>query len=163
VQALVQAPDILLLDEPTNHLDLAGIQWLEELLESASFACVAVSHDRYFLENVATEMAELNRAYPDGILRVHGNYSTFLIKKERVLARPIEAAGGAGKSGPHGNRMACVADPKRARPNLKPEIDRAHEMIGELANLNARTKLRVLVLIFPQQDAKPNVSSNSRT
>ncbi|HEX2597920.1 MAG TPA: ATP-binding cassette domain-containing protein, partial [Terriglobales bacterium] len=66
VEALVQAPDVLLLDEPTNHLDLAGIEWLEGLLEEAAFACVVVSHDRYFLENVATEMAELNRVYPDG-------------------------------------------------------------------------------------------------
>ena len=85
VEALVQGPDILLLDEPTNHLDLAGIQWLEALLEAAAFASVVVSHDRYFLENVATEMAELNKTYPDGILRVHGNYSTFLIKKEEFL------------------------------------------------------------------------------
>ena len=59
VEALVQGPDILLLDEPTNHLDLAGIEWLEESLAAASFACVVVSHDRYFLENVATEIAEL--------------------------------------------------------------------------------------------------------
>ncbi len=57
VEALVQSPDILLLDEPTNHLDLAGIEWLEALLQDAAFACVVVSHDRYFLENVATEMA----------------------------------------------------------------------------------------------------------
>src|SRR5439155_4036009 len=77
VEALVQAPDVLLLDEPTNHLDLAGIEWLEDLLEQTAFACVVVSHDRYFLENVATDMAELNRVYPDGLLRVHGNYSTF--------------------------------------------------------------------------------------
>ena len=66
-EALVQQPDILLLDEPTNHLDLAAIEWLEELLQSASFASVVVSHDRYFLENVATTMAELNRAYLDGL------------------------------------------------------------------------------------------------
>jgi ATP-binding cassette subfamily F protein uup len=70
VEALVKAPDVLLLDEPTNHLDLAGIEWLEKLLEESSFACVVVSHDRYFLENVATEMAELSRAYHDGLLRV---------------------------------------------------------------------------------------------
>ena len=49
----MQGPDILLLDEPTNHLDLAGIEWLEEVLEQAPFACVVISHDRYFLENVA--------------------------------------------------------------------------------------------------------------
>ena len=85
VEALVQAPDILLLDEPTNHLDLAGIEWLEALLGAGAFACVVVSHDRYFLENVATDMAELNRTYPDGLLRVRGNYSTFLEKKEEFL------------------------------------------------------------------------------
>ncbi len=83
--ALAQHPDVLLLDEPTNHLDLAGIEWLEELLASSPFACVVVSHDRYFLENVATEMVELNRQYPQGLLRVHGNYSQFLEKKEEFL------------------------------------------------------------------------------
>ena len=70
VEALVQAPDVLLLDEPTNHLDLAGIEWLETLLEEAAFACVVVSHDRYFLENVATEMAELSRVYPLSLIHI---------------------------------------------------------------------------------------------
>src|SRR3954453_10462311 len=81
VEALVQGPDVLLLDEPTNHLDLAGIQWLEGVAEKAAFASVIVSHDRYFLENVATDMVELNRIYPDGSLRVRGTYTTFLEKK----------------------------------------------------------------------------------
>ncbi|HZC23533.1 MAG TPA: ATP-binding cassette domain-containing protein, partial [Candidatus Binatia bacterium] len=85
VEALVQSPDILLLDEPTNHLDLAGIAWLEELLERAAFACVVISHDRYFLENVVNDVAELSRVYPDGLLRVKGAYSTFLGKKEEFL------------------------------------------------------------------------------
>src|SRR5207245_6580211 len=52
VEALVQAPDVLLLDEPTNHLDLAGIEWLEALLEAASLTCLVVSPERHFLENV---------------------------------------------------------------------------------------------------------------
>ena len=60
-EGLITDPDLLLLDEPTNHLDLAGIEWLEGLLKQSRFACVVVSHDRYFLENVATSMAELNR------------------------------------------------------------------------------------------------------
>ena len=86
VESLVQKPDVLLLDEPTNHLDLAGIEWLEGVLEAAPFACVVISHDRYFLENATTQMAELNRAYPDGLLRVNGNYSEFLEKKQEFLA-----------------------------------------------------------------------------
>ena len=77
-EAMVQDPAILLLDEPTNHLDLAGIEWLEKTLAGAAFACVIVSHDRYFLENVPTKMAELNRMFPDGLFFVSGNYSTFL-------------------------------------------------------------------------------------
>ncbi len=85
VEALVQGPDVLLLDEPTNHLDLAGIEWLEGLLAEAAFACVVISHDRYFLENVANEIAELSRVYPDGLLRVRGKYSAFLEKKEEFL------------------------------------------------------------------------------
>src|SRR4051794_40638986 len=85
VEALVQAPDLLLLDEPTNHLDLEGIEWLEDLLERAAFACVVISHDRYFLESVVTEMAELSRVYPDALLRVKGGYSSFLEKKEEFL------------------------------------------------------------------------------
>lgn len=139
VEGLVQGPDILLLDEPTNHLDLAGIQWLEALLESAAFACVAVSHDRYFLENVATEMAELNRAYPDGMLRVHGNYSTFLIKKEGFLHAQSKRQE-ALENRVHTEIEWLRRGPKARTTKSKARIDRAHEMIGELANLNARTK-----------------------
>ncbi len=139
VEALVQRPDILLLDEPTNHLDLAGIQWLEALLEGAAFACVAVSHDRYFLENVATEMAELNRAYPDGMLRVHGNYSTFLIKKEEFLHAQSKRQE-ALENRVHTEIEWLRRGPKARTSKSKARIDRAHELIGELANLNARTK-----------------------
>ena len=102
-EALVQQPDVLLLDEPTNHLDLEGIEWLEELLRAESFACVVVSHDRYFLENVATETVELSRAYPGGLLRVPGNYSTFLDTERRVSAGAGETSGVAGEPRPHGD------------------------------------------------------------
>src|ERR1700728_4172977 len=77
-EALVTNPDVLLLDEPTNHLDLEGIEWLEGVLRAARFACVVVTHDRYFLENVASEVVELSRVYAEGVLRVRGTYSKFL-------------------------------------------------------------------------------------
>ena len=64
VEALVQNPDILLLDEPTNHLDLPGIDWLEGILATSPFASVIVSHDRYFLENVTTDMASSTASFP---------------------------------------------------------------------------------------------------
>jgi ATP-binding cassette subfamily F protein uup len=84
-EALVSEPDVLLLDEPTNHLDLAGIEWLEELLKTSSFAAVTVSHDRYFLEATSNQIVELNRVYADGLLRVKGNFSRFLEEKQAYL------------------------------------------------------------------------------
>ena len=82
--ALVTSPDVLLLDEPTNHLDLDGILWLERAITSAN-ACLVVTHDRYFLENVATRMVEINPAYPQSAFQVNGNYSEFLEKREQFF------------------------------------------------------------------------------
>jgi ATP-binding cassette subfamily F protein uup len=139
VEALVQSPDVLLLDEPTNHLDVAGIEWLEDLLEQAAFACVVVSHDRYFLENVATEMAELSRVYPDGLLRVHGNYSAFLEKKEEFLhaqAKRQETLENLVHSEIEWLRRGAKARTRKS----KARIDKAGELMGELAGLNFRTR-----------------------
>jgi ATP-binding cassette subfamily F protein uup len=147
VEALVQAPDVLLLDEPTNHLDLGGIEWLEELLESASFACVVVSHDRYFLENVATHTAELNAAYPDGLLRVPGNYSAFLVKKEEFLqaqARRQEAL----ENRVHIEIEWLRRGPKARTTKSKVRIQKAQELMGELADLNARTRTATAKIDF---------------
>jgi ATP-binding cassette subfamily F protein uup len=82
---LAAEPDILLMDEPTNHLDLEGILWLEGVLADRARACLVVSHDRYFLEHVATRMLELNRIYPDGLFEADGRYSDFLTRREDVL------------------------------------------------------------------------------
>jgi ATP-binding cassette subfamily F protein uup len=82
--ALVTTPDLLLLDEPTNHLDIDGILWLEQALGSIN-ACLVVTHDRYFLENVATRMVELNKRYPQGSLQVKGNYSEFIERRAELL------------------------------------------------------------------------------
>ena len=84
-QALIQKPDLLLMDEPTNHLDLEGILWLESILKEAPFAFVLVSHDRYFLENCTNRIIELNQCYPDGFLKVEGNYSRFLEQRADFL------------------------------------------------------------------------------
>jgi ABC transport system ATP-binding/permease protein len=84
-QALAAAPDVLLMDEPTNHLDVDGILWLEGLLADRVRAVIAVSHDRYFLEHVATRMLELNRAYPAGLFQTDGRYSDFLARRDEFL------------------------------------------------------------------------------
>src|SRR5580658_9287467 len=79
---LLQQPDLLLLDEPTNHLDAESVLWLEQHLEKYPGTVVAVNHDRYFLDNVAQWILELDRgrAYP-----YEGNYSTYLEKKAQRL------------------------------------------------------------------------------
>jgi len=84
-RALAAEPDILLMDEPTNHLDLDGILWLEEVLRERARAFLVVSHDRWFLEHVATRMLELNRAYPAGLFETAGTYSEFLARREEFL------------------------------------------------------------------------------
>jgi ABC transport system ATP-binding/permease protein len=138
-EALVQAPDILLLDEPTNHLDLAGIQWLESVLQNAAFACVVVSHDRYFLENVANEMVELNRAYENGALRVKGNYSAFLEAEELYLHAQKKRQESL-ENRVHTELEWLRRGPKARATKAKARIDKAHEMIGELAEMNARSR-----------------------
>src|SRR3954454_6664359 len=80
---LLQAPDLLLLDEPTNHLDAESVLWLEKHLSGYAGAVLAVTHDRYFLDNVAQWILELDRG------KTHpyeGNYSTYLEKKAKRLA-----------------------------------------------------------------------------
>ncbi len=150
-EALVQKPDILLLDEPTNHLDLAGIKWLETLLQDAAFACVVVSHDRYFLENVANEVVELNPAYEDGALRVSGNYSTFLEAKEEYLhaQRNRQAA---LENRVHTEIEWLRRGPKARTTKSKARIDKAHEMIGELSEMNARTRSTSAKIDFSASD-----------
>ncbi len=138
-EALVTAPDILLLDEPTNHLDLEGIEWLEQLLQRAAFACVVISHDRYFLENVSSETAELARAYPDGIFRAAGSYSHFLELKEEWMhaqAKHQEAL----ENRVHTEIEWLRRGPRARRGKSKARIDRAHELIGELGELRSRTR-----------------------
>jgi ATP-binding cassette subfamily F protein uup len=153
VEALVRQPDILLLDEPTNHLDLAGILWLEKLLAAARFACVVVSHDRYFLENVATEMMELNRAYQNGLLRATGNYSTFLEKKAdylHALAKRQDALENLVRTEMEWLRRG----PKARTTKSKARIDKAHEMISELADLDSRTRTASTDIDFSATDRK---------
>jgi ATP-binding cassette subfamily F protein uup len=146
-EALVQKPDILLLDEPTNHLDLAGIEWLEKLLQRAAFASVVVSHDRYFLENVTNEMVEIDGAYEDGALRVEGNYSAFLVAKEEHLHAQRNRQE-ALENRVHTEIEWLRRGPKARATKAKARIDKAHKMIGELAEMKARSSVSTSQIDF---------------
>ena len=82
-QALVSEPDLLLLDEPTNHLDIGAIAWLEEALLGFNGAVLFITHDRAFLQNLATRILELDRGH---LIDWNGDYASFLVHKEQQLA-----------------------------------------------------------------------------
>jgi ATP-binding cassette subfamily F protein uup len=138
-EAMVTQPDVLLLDEPTNHLDLEGIEWLEGVLKAARFACVVVTHDRYFLENVASEVVELSRVYAEGVLRVRGSYSKFLEGRELYMEAQSKMAEGLR------NRVNTEIEwlrrgPKARATKAKARIDNAHGLISKLAEVDARMR-----------------------
>nr|CBA30272.1 ABC transporter ATP-binding protein uup-1 [Curvibacter putative symbiont of Hydra magnipapillata] len=83
-QALVAQPDVLLLDEPTNHLDLDSIEWLEGLLKEFKGSIITITHDRSFLDNVATRIVELDRGK---LMSYPGNFAAYLTQKEEQLAQ----------------------------------------------------------------------------
>ncbi len=83
-QALVAQPEVLLLDEPTNHLDLDSIEWLEGLLVDFKGSIITITHDRSFLDNVATRIVELDRGK---LLSYPGNFAAYLLQKEEQLAQ----------------------------------------------------------------------------
>ena len=138
-EALVTEPDVLLLDEPTNHLDLEGIAWLEELLRTARFAFVVVTHDRYFLENVASEVVELNRIYSAGLLRVKGRYSKFLKDRDDYVEWQQRAQESLR------NRVRVEMEwlrrgPKARATKAKARIDNANALIAELRDSESRSR-----------------------
>ena len=146
-EALVCEPEVMLLDEPTNHLDLAGIEWLEELLTSSSFAAVTVSHDRYFLESTSSQIVELNRIFADGLFRVKGNFSRFLEEKQAYLEsqnRQQESLRNRVKTEIEWLRRG----PKARTTKSKARIDTANAMIGQLAEMNARTAVSTVGIDF---------------
>ncbi|HWQ55223.1 MAG TPA: ABC-F family ATP-binding cassette domain-containing protein [Bryobacteraceae bacterium] len=150
---LVKAPDILFLDEPTNHLDLEGILWLEKLLATSSFASVVVSHDRWFLENAVNQMAELNRAYPEGIFRVDGNYSRFLEKKAEFLRaqeRLQESLANIVRREVEWLRRG----PKARATKSKARIEEAERLMGELAEVSARNVKGAAQIDFTGSDRR---------
>jgi ATP-binding cassette ChvD family protein len=124
---LLSKPDLLLLDEPTNHLDAESVQWLEQFLSGYAGAVLAVTHDRYFLDNVAQWILELDRgrAYP-----YEGNYSVYLEKK-------AERLGVQGKKDQKLQKrlkeeLAWVrSNPKARQAKSKSRLERYEEMANE--------------------------------
>jgi len=131
---LLSEPDMLLLDEPTNHLDALSVQWLEQYLERFPGTVMAVTHDRYFLDNVAGWILELDRGYG---IPWQGNYSGWLEQKEQRLE--VEAKQEAGRIKAMQEELEWVrANPKGRRAKSKARLARFKEL--ESADVQKRNE-----------------------
>ena len=138
---LLQEPDVLLLDEPTNHLDTESIQWLEAHLQQYKGTVIAVTHDRYFLDNVAGWILELDRG--EGI-PWKGNYSSWLEQKTQRLAMEEKQESKRRKTLEHELEWARMA-PKARHAKSKARLG-AYE---KLASADAREKEQNLEIYIP--------------
>ena len=130
-QALVSAPDVLLLDEPTNHLDLDSIEWLEQLLIDFRGSVVTITHDRAFLDRVATRIVELDR----GHLRSYpGNFAQYLVQKDEQLAQEAVINAKADK--------LLAQEEVWVRKGVEARRTRSQSRIGRLEELRRRRTSR---------------------
>lgn len=136
-RSLMLEPDVLLMDEPTNHLDVEGILWLEGVLQAEPHAFLVVSHDRRFLESVASRIWELNRCYPNGMFQANGRYSDFLEQRDATLQAQADYQASLA------NRVRREVEwlrrgPKARTTKAKARVDAAGRLIDELQTIESR-------------------------
>ena len=147
-QALVAQPDVLLLDEPTNHLDLDSIEWLEGLLVDFAGSLITVTHDRSFLDNVATRIVELDRGK---LLSYPGNFAAYLLQKEEQLAQEAVINARADK--------LLAQEEVWIRKGVEARRTRATARIVRLDHLRAQREARRDVLGSVNMDISSGASS----
>jgi ATP-binding cassette ChvD family protein len=146
---LLQSPDVLLLDEPTNHLDAESVLWLEQFLRDYKGTVIAVTHDRYFLDNVAGWILELDRG--EGI-PWKGNYSSWLEQKQQRLAKEEKAETKRMKTLARELEWVRMA-PKARQAKSKARLSAYEKLLGEDARQN-EDKLELYIPPGPRLGAK---------
>ena len=135
---LLSSPDLLLLDEPTNHLDAESVAWLERFLEQYKGTVVAVTHDRYFLDNVAGWILELDRGKG---LPFEGNYSSWLEQKQARLA--VEEKQESARRRTLARELEWVrASPKARHAKAKARADRSTRSCSRRSRTSSSTRSR---------------------
>ena len=137
---LLQQPDILLLDEPTNHLDAESVAWLEKHLQEYAGTVIAVTHDRYFLDNVAGWILELDRGYG---IPWKGNYSSWLEQKQARLAKEEKQESARQKTLQRELDWINMT-PKGKRAKSKARISRYNELVSQ-QNESANRELEIYI------------------
>ena len=148
---LINSPDVLFLDEPTNHLDLEGIIWLESFLKNEPIAFLVTSHDRYFLDNIATKIMELNPAYAQGLFSSEGNYTQFVEKRETFFSQQQQTERALA------SKVRSEVDWLRQSPKARTtkstaRIQSAEKLIDELAEVRSRNKQTKATIDFEATD-----------
>ena len=146
---LLQAPDVLLLDEPTNHLDAESVLWLEQFLRDYKGTVIAVTHDRYFLDNVAGWILELDRG--EGI-PWKGNYSSWLEQKQQRLAKEEKSETKRMKTLARELEWVKMA-PKARQAKSKARLGAYEKLLGEEARQNEE-KLELYIPPGPRLGSK---------
>lgn len=145
-RALCGKPDILLLDEPTNHLDINGILWLEDILKTARFSFIVISHDRTFLENTCLNIMEIGRYYAPGYFKIQGQYKKFEQERQKFLiAQQKKQASLSSKMRREDEWLKQGA--KARSTKAKYRIEQARELKTELMALKSRTQTTATVNI----------------
>lgn len=147
---LLEAPDLLLLDEPTNHLDAESVLWLEQFLQRYPGAVLAVTHDRYFLDNVAEWICEVDRGQ---LFPYKGNYSTYLeTKAARIAAQGQQQAKLAKRMS---RELEWVrSSPKARQAKSKARLERFDQMAAEARNAQKLDFSDIQIPVGPRLGAK---------
>jgi ATP-binding cassette subfamily F protein uup len=151
---LARRPDLLLLDEPTNHLDVEGIEALEELLRRAPFATITITHDRVFLQRVATRILELDRRNAGGLLSVAGDYAAYTrAKSEQMHAqerREVVLRNTLRRETEWLRRGAAARTTKQ-----EARIQRAGALADDVKELGRRNQVRTAGVEFQAAEQRP--------
>lgn len=151
---LMREPDLLLLDEPTNHLDVESILWMENFLQRASFASITITHDRYFLQKVASRIWELDRRNPGGLLSVKGAYEEYLDAKQELLANQLKTEQTL-RNTLRREQEWLRAGVKARGTKQQARIDRAGDLADQVSDLQFRNSSRSAGIEFSSEGHHP--------
>ncbi|HBF14059.1 MAG TPA: ABC transporter ATP-binding protein [Deltaproteobacteria bacterium] len=151
---LMREPDLLLLDEPTNHLDVESILWLEDFISRAPFATLTITHDRFFLQRVATRILELDRRNPGGLLSAAGHYEDYLKAKEDLM-NAQEKQETALKNTLRREIEWLRSGTKARTTKQQARIQRAGELANQVSELEYRNTVRTVGIDFSSSDRQP--------